>query len=307
MRYLYILFLSFMFFSAKGEGVDLTAFLDTVQLRSYPTPMRFMTRIRVDPSDSIYVERYKETRYFNTDTLFHYLATRGYKAVEDELYYYYYDVLAYMSKEEGKKEVKKLRRIARRYDNAEVTFEAQFLPLFVDLDMEDADKFHAVMDAFHELAKQEASRGNIRNELNVLRFIFNVSYLNGYYARGFRFARITADRLDQLTDKQYADRKATYYMVGKAYHVFRDYDRSIPYFKASVRKDGPLHMADRVNLLAFWNLGDYYASKGDLEQSDFYFFSMWSSPDQVKNRPFYDMVALAGLAQRRQAKRRIIP
>lgn len=297
MRYIYTLLFCFTFLVASGKKLDLSAFLDTVQLRSYPTAMRFMTHIRVYPSDSIYVERYKETRYFNTDTLFHYLATRGYKAVEDELYYYYYDVLAYMSKEEGKKEVKKLRRIARHYDNPDVTFESGFLPLFVKMDMEDPDKYDAVMDDIYQLAKKEASRGNIRNELYLLRFIFNVSYLNGYYARAFRFARITAERLEHLTDEQYPDRKATYFMVGNAYHAFRDYDRSIPYLKASLREDGSLHMADRANLRARWSLGEYYASQGDLEQSDFYYLSMWNSPDRVKKRPFYDMVALAGLAE----------
>lgn len=279
MRYIYTLLFCFTFLAASGKKLDLSAFLDTVQLRSYHTAMRFMTHIRVYPSDSIYVERYKETRYFNTDTLFHYLATKGYKAVEDEMYYYYRDVVAYMSKEQCKKEVKKLRCIARRYNDPNVTFESQFLSLSVELDAEDPDKYHAVMDDLYRLAKKEASGGRFRNELSVLRFIFNESYLNGFYARGFRFARITADRLGQLTDEQYPDRKATYFMVGKAYHAFRDYDRSIPYLKASVRKDGPLHMADRANLLAYWSLGDYYASTGDLEQSDFYFFSMWNSPD----------------------------
>lgn len=297
MRYIYTLFFCFTFLAASGKKPDLSAFLDTVQLRPYPTTMRSMTRIKVCPSDSIYVKEYKEFRYFNTDTLFHYLATRGYGATEDEMYYYYYDIVYYMSGEQRKKEVEKLRRLARRYDNPDVTFEAQFLPLFVQLDVEDADKYGDVMDDLHRLAKKEASRGNIRNELYVLRFIFNVSYLNGYYARAFRFARITADRLDQLTDEQYPDRKATYFMVGNAYHAFRDYDRSIPYLKASLREDGSLHMADRANLRARWRLAEYYASQGDLEQSDFYYLSMWNSPDQVKKRPFYDRIALAGLAE----------
>lgn len=286
-----------MFLSARGKGVDLSAFLDTVQLRPYLTTMRSMTRIKVWPSDSIYVKEYKEFRYFNTDTLFHYLAARGYGAVEDEMYYYYYDIVYYMSGEQREKELEKLRRIARHYDNPDVTFESGFLPLFVKMDMEDPDKYDAVMDDMYRLAKKEASRGNIRNELYLLRFIFNVSYLNGYYARAFRFARITAERLEHLTDEQYPDRKATYFMVGNAYHAFRDYDRSIPYLKASLREDGSLHMADRANLRARWSLGEYYASQGDLEQSDFYYLSMWNSPDRVKKRPFYDMVALAGLAE----------
>lgn len=286
-----------MFLSARGKGVDLSAFLDTVQLRPYLTTMRSMTRIKVWPSDSIYVKEYKEFRYFNTDTLFHYLAARGYGAVEDEMYYYYYDIVYYMSGEQREKELEKLRRIARHYDNPDVTFESGFLPLFVKMDMEDPDKYDAVMDDMYRLAKKEASRGNIRNELYLLRFIFNVSYLNGYYARAFRFARITAERLEHLTDEQYPDRKATYFMVGNAYHAFRDYDRSIPYLKASLREDGSLHMADRANLRVRWSLGEYYASQGDLEQSDFYYLSMWNSPDRVKKRPFYDMVALAGLAE----------
>lgn len=154
MRYIYTLFFCFTFLAASGKKPDLSAFLDTVQLRPYPTTMRSMTRIKVCPSDSIYVKEYKEFRYFNTDTLFHYLATRGYGATEDEMYYYYYDIVYYMSGEQRKKEVEKLRRLARRYDNPDVAFEAQFLPLFVQLDVEDADKYGDVMDDLHRLAKK---------------------------------------------------------------------------------------------------------------------------------------------------------
>lgn len=62
-----------------------------------------MTRIKVCPSDSIYVKEYKEFRYFNTDTLFQHLATRGYGAAENEMYYYYYDIVYYMSGKQRKK------------------------------------------------------------------------------------------------------------------------------------------------------------------------------------------------------------
>ena len=284
------------FLSVMGQDRDISAFLDTVQLRPYTASMHSMTQIRVFPSDSIYIKEYNEVRYFNTDTLFHYLATRGYGAVEDEMYYYYYDIVAYMSPSQAEREVRKVRRIARQYHDADINFESKFLALYVKLDMEDAEEYGAVMDDMYHLAQKEAAHGNVRNEIYLLRFIFNVSYLRGYYARAFRFAKLTADRLDQVTDEQYLDRKATYFMVGNAYHAFRDYNRSIPYLKASLREDGSRHMADRANLRARYNLGNYYASVGDLEQSDFYFLSMWNSPDQVKMRPYYDMSALTGLA-----------
>lgn len=154
-RYIFIWILGFTFLRAIGQVRDLSVFLDTVRLRLYDTTMRAMTRIRVYPSDSIYVEEYKETRYFNTDTLFHYLAVKGYKAVEDEVYYYYYDIVAYMSHEQAAGEVKKLRRIARRYKNPEVTFESEFLPLYVELDRKSRDKFNAVMDDMYRLAKKK--------------------------------------------------------------------------------------------------------------------------------------------------------
>lgn len=91
--------------------------------------------------------------------------------------------------------------------------------MYVKLDTEDAEEYGAVMDDMYHLAQKEAAHGNVRNEIYLLRFIFNVSYLRGYYA-----------------------------------------------------------------------------SVGDLEQSDFYFLSMWNSSDQVKMRPYYDMSALTGLA-----------
>ena len=93
---LFLLVFCYFFLPVEGQAIDLSLFLDTVQIRHY-TPMRSMTRIKVVPSDSIYVEKYGEMRYYNSDTLFHYLATRGYHAVEDELYYYYYDIVSYMS------------------------------------------------------------------------------------------------------------------------------------------------------------------------------------------------------------------
>lgn len=296
MRLSVILFIYCFLFSITGKATETSAFLDTVQLRRYEAPMRAITRIKVNPSDSIYVARYNETRYFNTDTIFHYLATRGYKAVEDELYYYYYDIVAYMTEAQAAGEIKKMQKIALRYDNPEVKFESEFLPLFVDLASDDSTLFEKTMDNLYLLAQKQAKHGNTQGEIYILRFIFNVSYINGYYAKGFRFARLTADRLDEVTDEEYPDRKATYFMVGNAYHAFRDYTRSIPYLKASLRYDGSRHTADRANLRALNLLGKYYADNGDLEQSDAYYLSMWNSPDQVKSRPHFDIISLCGLA-----------
>lgn len=292
---LFLLVFCYFFLPVEGQAIDLSLFLDTVQIRHY-TPMRSMTRIKVVPSDSIYVEKYGEMRYYNSDTLFHYLATRGYHAVEDELYYYYYDIVSYMSDVRAAAEIRKVRQIALRYNNPEVTYAAEFLPLLVNLSTADSTRFDAAMDDLYRLARKVAAEGNTREEIFLLRLIFNESYLSGHYARAFRFARLTVDRLDQLTDEEFFDRKATYFMIGNAYHVFRDYDRSIPYLKKSLRDDGARHMADRANLRARYKLAEYYASIGDLEQSDYYFLSMWNSPDQVKMRPVYDMVALTGLA-----------
>lgn len=114
------------FLSVMGQDRDISAFLDTVQLRPYTASMHSMTQIRVFPSDSIYIKEYNEVRYFNTDTLFHYLATRGYGAMEDEMYYY--DVVAYMSASQAEREVRKVRRIARKYHDAEINFESNSLP-----------------------------------------------------------------------------------------------------------------------------------------------------------------------------------
>lgn len=296
MRLSVIIFIYCCLSSITGKATETSAFLDTVQLRRYEEPMRAITHIKVNPSDSIYVAKYKETRYFNTDTIFHYLATRGYRAVEDELYYYYYDIVACMTEAQAAEEIKKMQRIARRYKNPEVSFEAEFLPLFAKLISDDEILFEQTMDELHLLALKQAELGNTQAEIYILRFIFNVSYINGFYAKGFRFARLTADRLDEVTDEEYPDRKATYFMIGNAYHAFRDYPRSVPYLKASLREDGPRHKADRANLRALSLLGKYYADTGDLEQSDTYYLSMWNSPDQVKTRPLYDISALTGLA-----------
>lgn len=296
MRLSVILYLFCCLLPVKGKTSEISTFLDTVQLRRYEEPMRAITRIKVEPSDSIYVSRYKETRYFNTDTVFHYLAKRGYRAMEDELYYYYYDIVAYMTKPQATREVTKLREIARRYKNPDVTFESEFLPLFANLVEDDSTVFEKTMDDLYVLAQKQAKQGNTQGEIYILRFIFNVSYINGYYAKGFRFARLTANRLDEVTDEEYPDRKATYFMVGNAYHAFRDYARSIPYLQASLRDDGSRHMADRANLRARNLLAEYYASTGDLDRSDTCYLSMWNSPDQVKRRPYYDAVALTGLA-----------
>lgn len=296
MRLSIIIYLFCCLLPVKGKTTEISAFLDTVQLRRYEEPMRAITRIKVEPSDSIYVSKYKETRYFNTDTIFHYLAKRGYRAMEDELYYYYYDIVAYMTKPQAAREVTKLREIARCYKNPDVTFESEFLPLFTNLVEDDSTVFEKTMDDLYLLAQKQAKRGNIQGEIYILRFIFNVSYINGYYAKGFRFARLTANRLDEVTDEEYPDRKATYFMVGNAYHAFRDYARSIPYLQASLRDDGSRHTADRANLRARNLLAEYYASTGDLDRSDTCYLSMWNSPDQVKRRPYYDAVALTGLA-----------
>ena len=80
---------------------------EDLKIRQYPVRMQYPVQFSVNSNDSIIVGGVDEVRRFNSDSIFYHIATRKHFEVEDELHFYYFDILPYASNEKRDSELKK--------------------------------------------------------------------------------------------------------------------------------------------------------------------------------------------------------
>ncbi|MDR2058379.1 MAG: helix-turn-helix domain-containing protein [Dysgonamonadaceae bacterium] len=98
-----------------------------------------------------------------------------------------------------------------------------------------------------------------------------------------------------MTDRDFFKRRETYFHIGNAYYFFRDYPRAVEYFRVAMQ-DGERLFFDRSGLRAKEKMAQYYASVNQLDSSDCYYRALYNSPEHVRFRPDYDIIAIQGLA-----------
>lgn len=273
---------------------------DTIALKQYDSPMHHLYQTRKAMTDSLYVAAFKETRYFDRDSLFRRYAENGYLSVKEELRHFYSDILRRMSPAERLKEAEKTTQVIRRLSNKEVLHEIDYLHA-VALSDSTADLFARRMGLLWKVADKAKKQDDREMELRSLSFIFDHLYMNQKYSEAFACGQRIEQLLDETPESVYPDAPLLWFMLGDAYYNFRDYERAIPYLKKAVRDSVSLFY-DRSNLRARNTLGVYYRDIGDLDESDRWFRSMLESPDMVKYRPMYDCIAVTNLAHNMTAR-----
>jgi len=259
--------------------------------------MHYPVQFSKNANDSVFDEYFEEVIRFNSDSVFYHVAVRKRADVEDELRFYYFDIIPYTSEKQKENELKKMKQAAKRYKSRALEDEIECMEIIIM--PENTDKAKEIkMDAFKRLAKKEAKRGNIHRELCAL---FQTIYYNTLPSI-FRNAPELVKRLQEVSDEQFDGKGEVYGYLGATYYRFHNYDRAIPYLKLSLR-DSVRYFKDRYNLLSRDILAAYYNSINKLDSSDYYFRSMYDSPDYVKDRPMYDVIAITGIADN-QIKRK---
>ncbi|MDR0691903.1 MAG: helix-turn-helix domain-containing protein [Prevotellaceae bacterium] len=271
---------------------------DSFTIRQYPWSMNALYYPRTPGCDSVYADTYDEVWYYNSDSLFHKIATEGRThEVEDLLQHYYYQVMDYMSMEKRREEYSKMCEAARRYRSDFLQNEADFMEIAIELYPLDilSENFDAKIEKMNKLVERAVKRGDRNTECVLLFEIFQMYKTYENYSKAFSFARTVLQKAEALTIEECPMLRIIYSFIGDAYYRFKDYDRAFFCMKKVESLNGIL-FADRHSLLIKERFAQYYASRNQIDSSDYYFRSMYDSREKVRFRAAYDVSAVSGIA-----------
>ncbi|MDR1554160.1 MAG: helix-turn-helix domain-containing protein [Prevotellaceae bacterium] len=269
---------------------------DSLHIRQYPWSMNSLYYPYSPGCDSVFAYDYNETRYYNSDSLFYKMATHGRTLeVEDLLHHFYYQILEdYAPREKIDEEYRKMRQAAKKYNSSLLADEADYMETYFM--QADSDSLWNIKDErLNELINEAAENGNYANECRLQFELFHSCLNHRQYSRAFKYAALLLNRMKNMTDSDYFKRRETYFHIGNAYYLFHDYERAVECFRVAMQ-EGERLFFDRSGLRAKETMAQYYASVNQLDSSDCYYRSLYSSSEQVRFRPQYDLTAIQGLA-----------
>ncbi|MDR0754987.1 MAG: helix-turn-helix domain-containing protein, partial [Prevotellaceae bacterium] len=268
---------------------------DDFAVRQYPWSMNSLHYPRTQGCDSVFALTYNETWYYNSDSLFYKIATQGRThEVEDLLHHFYFQVLDYVTPEKIVEECGKMRKAAETYRSRLLEDEAERMETYF-MHADSDSLWNIKAERISELMNKAAENGDYASECNMLFELFHACLNHRQYSRAFTYAAVLLDKMKNMTDDDYFKRRETYFHIGNAYYLFRDYPRAVSCFKVAM-EDGKRLFFDRSGLRAKEQMAAYYASINQLDSSDYYYRALYNSPEHVRFRPQYDIVAIQGLA-----------
>lgn len=246
------------------------------------------------PQDSIYVKQFDKKRYFNSDSIFINYTQKGFLFVIDDLYDYYEDIVEYLPIESRRKEVWKMRQIAKEYNSPGLNFEADFMHALTL--PEDSEKGLSLRtEVLQQVADEAGDRGDTVLRLRALEAIFDTYWDTSQYAKAIRQAHIIDRELQDVTDDQYPGKGNAYYQIAKAFYFFKDYSKAVPYLRKAMKP--AKYYFDRTNLRAKNAIGKYHNLMGNVDSAEYYFRSAFFSRENVKSRSLFDAIALSNIGQ----------
>ncbi|MDR0421236.1 MAG: helix-turn-helix domain-containing protein [Prevotellaceae bacterium] len=269
---------------------------DSFNVKQYSWSMNSLYYPYSDGCDSVFAAVHNEMRYYNSDSLFYKMATQGRTLeVEDLLHHFYYQILEdYATSEKIDHEYKKMRKAAETYNSDILENEADYMEIYFK--HADSDSLWNVKDAqMNELMRKAAKNKDYASECRLMFELFNAYMRHRQYDKAFKYAAMLLGKMKNMTDSDYFKRRETYFHIGNAYRLFRDYPRAIECFRVAMQ-DGERLFFDRSGLRAKEQMANYYASVNQLDSADYYYRALYNSPEQVRFRPHYDFVAILGLA-----------
>ncbi|PXV65913.1 helix-turn-helix protein [Dysgonomonas alginatilytica] len=153
------------------------------------------------------------------------------------------------------------------------------------------------INRLQELSMNANGEGEINLELEALTRSFSLAFWSVpcNYGKAFTIAIALEKRLSTVEESHYPDKRTSYFMLGEAYYLFRDFDKSISLLQKAITEKPPRSFTDCASLNARKIIGICYANKGKMDISDYYFKSILKSKDIVLNRPVQNAVALSNL------------
>jgi YesN/AraC family two-component response regulator len=265
-------------------------------IRQYPWSMNSLRYPRTPGCDSVFADTYNETWYYNSDSLFYKMATQGRTLeVEDLLHHLYFQVLDYVEREKIDEECKKMRKAAETYRSRLLEDEADRMETYF-MQADSDSLWDLKLERIKELMNRAVENEDYSSECNMLFEMFHACLNQRQYSRAFTYAAVLVNKMKNMTDEDYFKRRETYFHIGNAYYLFRDYTRALSCFRVAMQ-EGERLFFDRSGLRAKEQTAKYYAYINQLDSSDFYYRALYNSPEQVRFRPAYDVIAIQGLAE----------
>jgi AraC-like DNA-binding protein len=267
-------------------------------IKEYSWHMHSLYCPKTEGCDSVYAALYDEVWYYNSDSLFHKMATEGRThEVEDLLQHLYFQIMDYLPMEKRRGEHAKMTEAARRYHSDFLKEEADFLEIEIEVYPLDiaGRSFDAQIEKMNELIEHAVRRGDRNTECIRLFEMFQMYTTYENYATAFSIAPVLLQKAASLTIEECPMLRIIYSFIGDVYYRFRDYERAFFCMNKVESLDGVL-FADRHSLMVKEKLAMYYASRNQLDSSDYYFRSIYDSREKVRFRAAYDVSAAGGIA-----------
>ncbi len=244
----------------------------------------------------------EKTFYYNIDSLCRLIATHPFSEIAEKVWYFYYLVDIYGPQRRETDRVKILNAIERYKCKA----------LEQELDVYDVYKEMVIpitqekWDWGWKMIQKYEKKGELQTKLRIMQRIFYgcsgvpAQLVSGSIQKDrlpvMKLIKEILSTLERLEGEPFLFEPGYFYTnIGLIYYNFKYYDKAVPLLQKAVKQPQG-HYFNRNVMIARDYLGDYYTRTGDYDRSDSLYFSILASPDLLRMRAVYDVVAIGAIA-----------
>jgi AraC-like DNA-binding protein len=274
------------------EGMD---------IKQYEWSMAGLNYPQTPGGDSVYAEPYNEVWHYNVDSLCRYMATDPNSAYTRGLMHYlFWTISIYTSEKQIKEIFRQMKAGAKKYNYPALNNDANYLEIFLPLHARIYKNGTVTKDELDNILNkmQEYSNRFHNTKAKKLAFFcdaYRICRLTNYNEYTFRYIPAILKLLEEVPVKDNSDYYYLYYFIGSDYLRFGDKERGVYYLKKALHSQ-PMRFSDRSDLRARTSLAEYFVEINRLDSADYYYRSLYDSPQMVRFRPIYDATAAGGIA-----------
>jgi len=259
--------------------------------------------------DSVFSIKLNKYFYYNSDSVFHWIATRPLEEIYNEVYYYHdlvqfvpYDVNWQREISRWQTEREKLVKAAKFYKSKTLAYELDVFDARAELlNLNTPENWNWCWNLVKKYDQ--------KNELQIkLRILNSMLYYSGFFTYTVS-QRIEEENipvyimlneilstLERLEGKPNLISGSMYFFIGRLFYDFKFYCRAVPLFWKALEMP-VIHYYDRSQMKARDYLASYYRKIRNYHLSDSLYMSILLNTDSVFLRPIDETIAIGGLAR----------
>lgn len=238
--------------------------------------------------------------YYNPDSIYYLVATHSHKEMVKELRRFHF-ILFNMNEVKRQECIEKLKGAIKRYNSNALKAELDVIELSFDTDCYTVAYFAPKWDYYWDKVQKYDRKGDLQTKLRLMQVLLTrcTGLITSRLENGIPVVRLINEILSTLErlngDIYYWDPAHFYFNIGLNYYTYKYYNRAIPLFEKAIEQPS-VDPFDRNAVMAKDYLGTCYTLMGDYDRSDSIYLSILKSPDNIQNRPIYDVVAMGAIA-----------